>query len=208
MAELTGSVRRQLFAEDGTLLLDQTDHNLEVTSGKVYLAAWLAAASQSGEFMSYIGLGTATTSFTINMVTDSTHLVVSSTTGMAPSDIITQGANTTTVTSVTDLTHVVVGNTAGFTASAATFQHLPNVGDTNLQTPLPTRVQGILSTPGSINIWQNVATFGPGVNTGAITEAGLFSTSSGGTMYARNVFSVVNKGAGNTFVVTWMITFN
>jgi len=81
----------------------------------------------------------------------------------------------------------------------------PTLGDTNLQTPLPTRVAGTLSSPSSA-VWQNVATFGAGVDTGAITEAGLFSASSGGTMFARNVFSVVNKGAGNSLVVTWQVT--
>jgi len=149
--KITGSVRKQLFGEDGTLKYDHTDSNLVVTIGKQYLAAWLAAASQAGEFMSYIGLGTGATS--------------------------------------------------------------PVIGNTDLQTPLPTRVQGVLSTPGSVNIWQNVATFGPGVNTGSITEAGLFSIdwtfpTPAGTMFARQTFGAVNKGAGDTFILTWQVTFN
>lgn len=82
----------------------------------------------------------------------------------------------------------------------------PVIGNTTLETPLPTRVQGTLTS--SSNVWQNVTTFGPGIDTGAITEAGLFSLGSGGTMFARNVFSVVNKGAGNSFVVTWQVTLN
>jgi len=82
----------------------------------------------------------------------------------------------------------------------------PAVGDTTLQTPLASRVAGTL-TPSS-NIWQNVASFGPGVNTGAITEAGIFSASSGGTMLARQVFSVINKAAGDTLQVTWQITLS
>lgn len=89
----------------------------------------------------------------------------------------------------------------------------PVVGNTDLQTPLATRVQGTLSTPGSTNIWQNVATFGPGVDTGAITEAGLFSTNwtsptPAGTMFARQTFGVVNKGATDTFQLTWQLTLN
>jgi hypothetical protein len=88
----------------------------------------------------------------------------------------------------------------------------PVIGNTDLEVPLVTRVQGILTTPGSTNIWQNVATFGPGVDTGAITEAGLFSTdwtspTPAGTMFARNTFGALNKGSGNTFVLTWQITF-
>ena len=84
----------------------------------------------------------------------------------------------------------------------------PVVGNTGLQTPLATRVQGTLTNPGSTNIWQNAASFGPGVDTGAITEAGLFSASTGGTMFARQTFSAVSKGAGETFVLTWSVTFN
>lgn len=79
-------------------------------------------------------------------------------------------------------------------------------GDTALETELSTRVAGTLSN--ASNVWQNVASFGPGVNTGAVTESGIFSASSGGTMLARQVFPVVNKGAGDTLQVTWQITIS
>lgn len=141
--KITGSVRLQMFDEKGTLIHEQFNPNLVVTSGKQYLAAWLAAASQPGEFMSYVGLGTGTTA--------------------------------------------------------------PSAGDTNLQTPLPTRVQGILTS--STNTWQNVASFAPGVDTGTITEAGLFSASSGGTMFARQVFAAINKLSTTTVIVTWQVSF-
>jgi len=81
-----------------------------------------------------------------------------------------------------------------------------NASDTTLQTELSTRVAGTL-TPSS-NVWQNVASFGPGVNTGAITESGIFSASSAGTMLARQTFAVINKGAGDTLQVTWQVTFS
>lgn len=146
--EIKGSVRKQLFDENGILKLDQTDHNLIVTVGKNFLAAWIAAASQSGEFMSYVGLGT--------------------------------------------------GNTA------------PTIGDTALQTELSgggySRQIGTLTS--STNTWQNVDTFGPGNGTGALTEAGLFSTVTSGTMFARQVFSTVNKLSGDTLIVTWQVTFS
>ena len=78
--------------------------------------------------------------------------------------------------------------------------------DTDLETPLATRVQGALTTPGSANIVQNQATFGAGVNTGAVTEAALFSLVAAGTMFARQVFPVVNKQVGDSIVITWQIT--
>lgn len=81
-----------------------------------------------------------------------------------------------------------------------------NASDTALQTELSSRVAGTL-TPSS-NVWQNVASFGPGVDTGAITESGIFSASSGGTLFARQTFAVINKGAGDSLQVTWQITFS
>lgn len=81
-----------------------------------------------------------------------------------------------------------------------------NASDTTLQTELSTRVAGTL-TP-SANVWQNIASFGPGVNTGAVTESGIFSASSAGTMFARQTFAVINKGAGDSLQVTWQVTFS
>jgi hypothetical protein len=51
-----------------------------------------------------------------------------------------------------------------------------------------------------------VATFGAGVGTGAVVEAGLFNASSSGTMLCRTVFSVVNKGADDAMTITWQVT--
>jgi len=50
------------------------------------------------------------------------------------------------------------------------------------------------------------ATFGTGIGTGAITEAGIFNASTNGTMLCRTVFPVVNKQAGDTIAVTWKVT--
>lgn len=81
-----------------------------------------------------------------------------------------------------------------------------SAADTALQTELATRIAGTLSS--STNVWQNQGTFGAGVNTGAITEAGIFSASSAGTMLARQVFPVINKAAGDSLQVTWQITLS
>lgn len=78
--------------------------------------------------------------------------------------------------------------------------------DTTLQTELPTRSQGTLSFVS--NSWQNVAEFTAGVDTGTITEAGLFSESSAGTMFARQVFTAIPKGADDTLELTWTVTFS
>jgi hypothetical protein len=142
--KLKGRFLVELLGEDGKRKDLRIVENVVVTVGKTYLANWLTAATQSGYFMQYIGLGTGTT------------------------------------------------------AAAA--------GDTTLQTELSTRVAGTLSN--TTNVWQNVASFGPGVDTGAITESGIFSASSAGTMLARQVFAVINKGAGDTLQITWQVTFS
>jgi len=51
-----------------------------------------------------------------------------------------------------------------------------------------------------------VATFGAGVGSGAIVEAGIFNDSTAGTMLCRTVFDVVNKGADDSMQVTWTVT--
>lgn len=144
MIKVKGHIKFELFDETGSKKDEREIDNLIVTVGKTYLAAWLAAASQAGYFMQYVGLGTGTDA--------------------------------------------------------------PDVANTGLQIPLATRVAGALTS--STNVWQNIASFAPGVDTGAVTEAGVFSAASSGTLLARQTFAVINKAAGDTLQVTWQITFS
>ncbi len=50
------------------------------------------------------------------------------------------------------------------------------------------------------------ATFGAGVGTGAIVEAGVLNASSAGTLLCRTVFSAINKGASDSITITWTVT--
>ena len=52
------------------------------------------------------------------------------------------------------------------------------------------------------------ATFPAGTGTGAITEAGIFNDPAAGTMLCRTTFPVVNKAAGDSIAITWVITVN
>ena len=52
-----------------------------------------------------------------------------------------------------------------------------------------------------------VASFNPGVGTGALTEVGIFNAGIAGTMLNRLVFSVVNKAASDTVEITWTVSF-
>ena len=52
------------------------------------------------------------------------------------------------------------------------------------------------------------ATFNAGEATGAITEAGLLNASSGGTLFDRVTFPVINKGALDIYNIDFTITFS
>lgn len=60
----------------------------------------------------------------------------------------------------------------------------------------------------SNQIFQVKATFAAGSGTGAIVEYGLFSSSTGGTMLARDTEAVINKGASDTLTVTAQFTLS
>jgi hypothetical protein len=49
-------------------------------------------------------------------------------------------------------------------------------------------------------------TFGAGVGTGNITEAGIFNAASSGTMLNRVTFGSVNKGSLDTMLILWSVT--
>ncbi len=64
----------------------------------------------------------------------------------------------------------------------------------------------LASSTSSGAVVTNTATFGAGVGTGAVVEAGTFNAGSGGTMLCRSVFPVVNKGADDGMSISWTIT--
>jgi hypothetical protein len=57
-------------------------------------------------------------------------------------------------------------------------------------------------------IYQVKATFATGSGTGAITEYGLLSSNTAGTMFSRDLESAINKGASDTLTVTAQITLS
>jgi hypothetical protein len=80
----------------------------------------------------------------------------------------------------------------------------PILTDTALETIINAPVV-LVSTTQNINTVTYVATFGPGVCTGAITEAGIFNALSAGDMLCRTSFPVVNKAVGDSISITWVV---
>ena len=97
------------------------------------------------------------------------------------------------------MSYMAVGTTA--TAPAA--------GDTDLIAIAGTRVSGATSAQYTQSVTndgvQYQCTIPAGNGTGALVEAGIFNASSGVTMLARAVFSVINKAAGDSLTITWKV---
>lgn len=117
-----------------------------------------------------------------------------------PNLVVTTGKNyiaskiVATTNSPVSMTHMAIG-----TGTAT-----PAAADTTLGTET-----GRVSLAGSVvstNTVTYTATFPAGTGTGAITEAGIFNASTSGTMLCRTTFPVVNKQAGDTIAVTWVVT--
>lgn len=90
------------------------------------------------------------------------------------------------------------GTGTGTTAEAAS--------QTALVTETGSRVSGTLTEGTTANIFRTVATV-PYTSTLAITEHGIFSASSAGTMLDRSVFAVVNVINGDSIQFTYELTF-
>lgn len=77
----------------------------------------------------------------------------------------------------------------------------PAAGNTALQTEIGTRVNGTLSQV-TTKTDRLVSTFVAGNATGALTETGRLTASSGGILFARHTFSAINKDASDSLEVT------
>ena len=86
----------------------------------------------------------------------------------------------------------------------------PIAGDVNLGTEA---YRASITITASTNTVTATATFAAGNGTGAITEAGIFNYStlnatptSGQFMLCRTTFPAVNKAAGDSIAITWVVT--
>ena len=134
--------------------------------------------------------GALTISLNGEVVRDIDNLVV--TTGKALVATMLQGG------SPTPITHMGVGT--GSTAAAA--------ADTALGTEVDRNGLAVSGGTATGAVVSYTGTWAPGDGTGALTEAGLFTASSGGVMLCRTVFPVVNKGADDTVTIVWDVTIS
>jgi len=82
----------------------------------------------------------------------------------------------------------------------------PAVGQTTLVAEVAGSRVNFDSAGAAGQVVTYTATFGPGIGTGALQEAGIFNDPAAGIMLARVTYPVVNKGANDTMSVTWTVT--
>ena len=117
-----------------------------------------------------------------------------------PNLVVTSGKNyiaakmVATTNSPVSMTHMAIGTGTG----------TPGASDTTLGTQ--TGRVSLSSSNVSNNSITYTATFPAGTGDGAITEAGIFNSSTDGTMLCRTTFPVVNKSSGDTIAITWVVT--
>lgn len=98
------------------------------------------------------------------------------------------------------MSHMAIGT--GTNAAQATDTALQTEIDRNA---LTSKTQG---TGANANQVTYTGDWAAGDGTGAITEAGILNQASAGIMLCRSVFSVKNKGAGDSLTLTWVLTIS
>jgi len=96
------------------------------------------------------------------------------------------------------MTHMAIGSSG----TAAAVANTTLVAETN---------RLALSTAGGVVSGVTVqydATWSAATSAYAIQEAGIFNAASGGTMLARTVFAVINKGTNDSVSISWTITIS
>ena len=84
----------------------------------------------------------------------------------------------------------------------------PIASDTALEAEVGTRVAGTYTHTAGTKVATISGTFNPNNPTTAqpLTEAGLFNDITGGTMFNRVTFPVINKGTADTLTITVTLT--
>lgn len=98
------------------------------------------------------------------------------------------------------MSHMAIGT--GTTTPLDANTALENELDRNA---LDSRTQG---TGADANKVTYTCTWAAGDGTGAITESAIFNSASAGQMLCRSVFPVKNKEAGESMVMTWILTIS
>ena len=80
--------------------------------------------------------------------------------------------------------------------------------DNTISTETASRILATWSSSVGCVTWNLSASFGSGVPGGgdSIRQAGVLTSATGGTMFAKASFAVVNKGSADSLLVTWLFS--
>ena len=124
-------------------------------------------------------------------------------------EVVRDIPNTIVTAGKTDIASLISGAGSVMTHMAVgTGTNTVAAGDTTLQTEIDRNALSVSGGAPSSNTVVFTGVWSASDGTGALTEAGLFSASSGGTMMARTVFSAVNKGSSDVLTITWTVTIS
>jgi hypothetical protein len=82
----------------------------------------------------------------------------------------------------------------------------PTVGDLTLNAEIVGARVALATYTNTNNTVQATATFGSGIGTGTLREAGLLNASTAGTMLAHTTFPAITKASNDTLSINWTIT--
>jgi len=105
-------------------------------------------------------------------------------------------------------------NSAAAAPSTFTMNYVAVGSDSTAEASTDTALGGelarVLATMSNVagSIYRLTASFLSGTGTGAITEFGVFDSSSAGTMLSRDTEAVINKGANDDLIVVTDITIS
>lgn len=117
-----------------------------------------------------------------------------------PNLVVTAGKNFITNRMSANTVNIMNRMAVGNSSTAA------NASDTTLGGEVARVALDVTGGTPSSNTITFAATFPAGTATDALTEAGLFNSTSGGTMLCRTVFPVINKGAADTISISWVVS--
>ena len=98
------------------------------------------------------------------------------------------------------MSHMALGTSATAPASANTTLGAEIAGS-----------RTALGVPGgtpAANVVTFTATFSAGIGTGALVEAGIFNSSTVGSMLCRTTFGAVNKDVGDSLTINWAVSIS
>ncbi len=124
-------------------------------------------------------------------------------------DELMQVVNNTVVTSGKNYIAGLLSSGSAFTGNfmqLGTGTTAVTLADTAVQTPQGTRVAGSLSSAGAVLQIDSLFPAGNPAAQQNISEAGLYTASTGGILVARSVFSPVGKETTDSLRIIWSIT--